>query len=81
MIKLLNFVLSNATTVDLTTVSLEVFSSIFSVILFLFSSTEVIWFAWSWILVSEAAADPCPKYIQNAAIATEVAPKLAFLIE
>ena len=80
-IKELSFVLSKVFVSDLTTVSLEVFSSVFSVILFLFSSIEVIWFTWSWILVSEAAAVPCPKYIKNAATATEVAPKLAFLIE
>ena len=80
MIKLLSFVLSNAT-VNLTTVSLGVFSIVFSVSLFLFSSVEEILFSWFWVLISAAAADPCPKYIQNAATATEVAPKLAFLIE
>ena len=78
-IKELSFVLSKVIVSDLTTVSLELFPTIFPVILF--SSVAEIWFTWSWILVSAAAADPCPKYIKNAATATEVAPKLAFLIE
>ena len=80
-IKELSFVLSKVFVSDLTTVSLEVFSTVFSAILFLFSSIEEILFSWFWILLSAAAADPCPKYIKNAATATEVAPKLAFLIE
>ena len=79
-IKLLSFVLSNATTVDFTTVSLEVLSIVFLISLFIFSSVEEILFSWFWILLSAAATDPCPKYIKHAATATEVAPKLAFLI-